>query len=93
MKSVSDSVNVNGKNSESGLQVKEGDEEKGSSVASSAEEKTVSDNFGNVDKGLDKNSPVISSPDSKSEAKSLISAVSSNATKTTSANSGTFSIY
>ncbi|XP_015581134.1 protein YLS7 [Ricinus communis] len=81
---VNDSVEVSDKNSEPNLQLKEQAEEKSSSVASGAKENALSDTSGIVDKELEENIPVIASPDSKSEANSLISDVSSNVTKTTS---------
>lgn len=66
-----------------------GVKEKGSSVASGAKRDVAFNNSGNADKRSDESSPAASAPDSKSEAKPVLSDVSSNATPISSDDSGT----
>lgn len=62
---------------------------RGSSIASNATGNVVPNSYGNADKGLDESSPAAATSDSKSEVKSTISAVPSNAAKTGSDDLGT----
>ncbi|KAF2315739.1 hypothetical protein GH714_040274 [Hevea brasiliensis] len=94
---VNDSVDIdkNSLPSESDLQIPtanasqaEGVKEKGSRVAYSGKGNVVSNNSGGVDKRSVQTSLAISAPDSKSEAKPVLSDVSSNATPISSDDSG-----
>ncbi|KAJ9164091.1 hypothetical protein P3X46_023706 [Hevea brasiliensis] len=94
---VNDSVDIdkNSLPSESDLQIPtanarqaEGVKEKGSPVAYSGKGNVLSNNSGGVDKRSVQTSLAISAPDSKSEAKPVLSDVSSNATPISSDDSG-----